>query len=128
MMLKRIGIILAVLLSALFCASCTKSIQPSLVCGHWRSVYEEWKLWEDGNATYESYDYWSGATEESAILRIAKTSFDLFASAESKAFNVTYKDRFGSVQTTASLRKTTITGTNGAEWKKINVKGDRMEL
>lgn len=125
-------------LVALLLSSCSKEFQPGDVSGTWKSLHEEWTITENGESSKETFDYGDAPTEESAVLRLYHSDFDVFSWNDgSKAYTLEYSDRFspvsgetGRVETSmsVSLRKNKITGSNGATWVIRKMDGDFMEL
>ena len=94
MIKNRVAFLVTFTIVSVFALSCVKSIQPSEVEGVWKSVKEDWTIVNNGATSTESYDYGELPTEQSAILKLTKTSFDLLSSTETKTFYLEYSDRF----------------------------------
>lgn len=122
----------------LLTTSCFKYAQPSEVEGAWKSVKEDWTITTNGVKTSESYNYGGTPSELSAILKLERSSFDLFSTSESKTFDLEYSDRFSSVDekysyrvpTTMSvtLKRNELRGDGDAVWVVSSVKGKRMVI
>ena len=122
----------------LLTTSCFKYAQPSEVEGAWKSVKEDWTITTNGVKTTESYDYGGTPSELSAILKLERSSFDLFSSSESKSFDLEYSDRFSPVDEkysnrvpttmTVTLKKNKLRGNGDAVWVVSSVKGKRMVI
>ena len=135
---SRIVFIVIFIIVSFSAISCIKRVQPSEVEGAWKSVKEDWTITTNSVKTTESYDYGGTPSELSAILKLERSSFDLFSTSESKTFNVEYSDRFSPVdekysyrvQTTmtVTLKKNKLRGNGDAVWVVSSVRGERMVI
>ena len=122
----------------LLTTSCFKYSKPSEVEGTWKSVKEDWTITTNGVKTTESYDYGGSPSEISAILRLWRTSFEIFTSSETRSLNMVYSDRFSPVDEkysyrvpttmTVTLKKNKLRGNGDAVWVVSSVKGKRMVI
>jgi hypothetical protein len=140
MIKKRITILVSILIVSFSTVSCSKIIRPSEVEGIWKSVKEDWTITIGGEVKSVSFDYGGTPTEQSAILELGKTSFEVFSSSssESKSFNLADSDRFSPVDAvffrrvptkmTVSLRRSRLTGTGEAVWGVSSIWGNRMVI
>ncbi len=120
--------------------SCSKEYRPEEVSGTWKSLHEVWVITENGESSNETYDYGDAPTEESAVLRLYLSDFDVFSRNDdgSKKYSLAYSDRFspangesGRVETSVYvwLSKNMISSSNTpAIWLIRKVNGDLMVM
>ena len=122
----------------LLTTSCFKYTQPSEVEGTWKSVKEDWTITTNGVKTSESYDYGGSPSELSAILRLWRSSFEIFTSSETRSLHMVYSDRFSPVDEkysnrvlttmTVTLKKNKLRGDGDAVWVVSSVRGKTMVI
>lgn len=88
--------------------------------------------------TTESYDYGGTPSELSAILRLWRSSFEIFTSSETRSLNMVYSDRLSPVDEkysyrvpttmTVTLKKNKLRGNGDAVWVVSSVKGKTMVI